>query len=82
MKSLVEAGMSHPVAIREEYDPSLPPVLGNRDQLIQVFVNLVKNAVEAIEATGQAGEVIAVDGFPSGREAIRLEFERTDFVAA
>ena len=31
----------------EDYDPSLPPVLGNRDQLIQVFLNLVKNAAEA-----------------------------------
>ena len=31
--------------IRDEYDPSLPPVYANRDQLIQVFLNLVKNAV-------------------------------------
>ena len=30
-----------------EYDPSLPPVLGNRDRLVQAMLNLVKNAVEA-----------------------------------
>jgi len=66
VKSLTEAGLAHPVAIREEYDPSLPPLLGNRDQLIQIFVNLVKNAVEAIEATGQAGEVILSTAFRPG----------------
>jgi two-component system nitrogen regulation sensor histidine kinase GlnL len=32
----------------ESYDPSLPAVLGNRDQLVQVFLNLVKNAAEAV----------------------------------
>ena len=36
---------------KKEYDPSLPPVAGNRDQLIQVFLNLVKNAAEALERT-------------------------------
>ncbi len=36
----------------ERYDPSLPPVRGNRDQLVQVFLNLVKNAVEAAPAQG------------------------------
>lgn len=66
VKSLVEAGLSHPVTIREEYDPSLPPLLGNRDQLIQIFVNLVKNAVEAIEATGQAGEITLSTAFRPG----------------
>lgn len=30
-----------------EYDPSLPRVGGNEDQLVQVFFNLVKNALEA-----------------------------------
>ncbi|HCW66673.1 MAG TPA: two-component sensor histidine kinase, partial [Thalassospira lucentensis] len=34
----------------EVYDPSLPPVFGNRDQLIQVFLNLLKNAGEAVDA--------------------------------
>jgi len=66
VKSLTEAGLSHPVTIREEYDPSLPPLLGNRDQLIQIFVNLVKNAVEAIESTGQAGEITLSTAFRPG----------------
>ncbi len=38
--------------LKEGYDPSLPPVLGDEDQLIQVFLNLVKNAAEAAHARG------------------------------
>ena len=42
------------ITFSEDYDPSLPPVYGNRDQLIQVFLNLVKNAAEALERTPNA----------------------------
>ena len=63
----------------EEYDPSLPPVLGNRDQLIQVFLNLVKNAAEAIGPEATDGEIelttafrpgvrLAVPGTPDARQ--------------
>jgi two-component system nitrogen regulation sensor histidine kinase GlnL len=38
--------------IEQNYDPSLPPVVGNRDQLVQVFLNLLKNACEADPASG------------------------------
>lgn len=33
----------------EEFDPSLPPVLGSRDELVQVMINLLSNAVEACQ---------------------------------
>jgi len=46
------------LALREQYDPSLPPVLGDEDQLIQIFLNLVKNAAEAAHARGDGrGEI-------------------------
>lgn len=51
VKLSARSGMARGVSFYEEYDPSLPPVLGNRDQLIQVFLNLVKNAAEALEGT-------------------------------
>lgn len=35
------------VRIMEEFDPSLPPVLGSPDGLVQVIINLLSNAVEA-----------------------------------
>lgn len=41
------AGFGNSAVIRPRFDPSLPPVSGNYDRLIQVFLNLVKNAVEA-----------------------------------
>ena len=51
VKLLARNGVARGVSFSEEYDPSLPPVFGNRDQLIQVFLNLVKNASEALERT-------------------------------
>ena len=49
VRRLVESGWGEKVILVEDYDPSLPPLSGNRDQLIQVFLNLAKNAVEALD---------------------------------
>ena len=46
-RAVIEASGKSPV-IAEEFDPSLPPVLGNVDALVQVLINLFANAVEAI----------------------------------
>lgn len=51
VKLLAKNGVAKGVTFLEDYDPSLPPVYGNRDQLIQIFLNLVKNAAEALERT-------------------------------
>ncbi|MCM2292863.1 nitrogen regulation protein NR(II) [Allorhizobium sp. BGMRC 0089] len=48
VKAVAKAGFARNVKITENYDPSLPPVYANRDQLVQVFLNLVKNAAEAV----------------------------------
>ncbi|MCD7060995.1 two-component system sensor histidine kinase NtrB [Pelagibacterium xiamenense] len=53
VKLLAANGVAKGVTFSEEYDPSLPPVLGNRDQLIQVFLNLIKNAAEALDRTAK-----------------------------
>lgn len=47
VRRVAENGFARHVRFTERYDPSLPPVWGHRDQLIQVFLNLVKNAAEA-----------------------------------
>ncbi len=51
VKLLAKSGVAKGISFYEDYDPSLPPVIGNRDQLIQVFFNLVKNAAEALDRT-------------------------------
>ena len=48
VKKLALSGFARSVKFVETYDPSLPYVLANRDQFIQVFLNLVKNAAESI----------------------------------
>lgn len=48
VKAIAKAGFARNIKITESYDPSLPPVYANRDQLVQVFLNLIKNASEAV----------------------------------
>ena len=58
VRALAANGVADGLALREQYDPSLPPVLGDEDQLIQIFLNLVKNAAEAAHARGDGrGEI-------------------------
>ena len=56
VRRLAESGFARHVRFVEKYDPSLPAVAGNRDQLIQVFLNLVKNAAEAVDK--HSGEIV------------------------
>jgi two-component system nitrogen regulation sensor histidine kinase GlnL len=48
VKQVARNGFAQHIRFTENYDPSLPPLAGNRDQLVQAFLNLVKNAAEAI----------------------------------
>jgi two-component system nitrogen regulation sensor histidine kinase GlnL len=48
VRKAAQSGFARHARLTEEYDPSLPPVHGNRDLLVQVFLNLVKNAAEAL----------------------------------
>lgn len=52
VRRLAQNGFGRHLRIVELYDPSLPDVEGDRDQLIQVFLNLVKNAAEATPTEG------------------------------
>jgi two-component system nitrogen regulation sensor histidine kinase GlnL len=66
VKRLAQSGFARHIRFVEEYDPSLPPVLANRDQLVQVFLNLVKNAAEAIGETAIDGEITMTTAFRPG----------------
>lgn len=66
VKKLSQSGFARHIRFVEDYDPSLPPVSGNRDQLVQVFLNLIKNAAEAIGETATDGEIVISTAFRPG----------------
>ena len=66
VKRLAQSGFARNMKFVEDYDPSLPPVLANRDQLIQVFLNLIKNAAEAIGENSAGGEIALTTAFRPG----------------
>jgi len=77
VKRLAQSGFARHIRFLEVYDPSLPPLYGNRDQLIQVFLNLVKNAAEAIGNDALDGEIVLSTAFrPGVRLSLRGSGER------
>lgn len=82
VKAIAQAGFGRHIRFSENYDPSLPPVHANRDQLVQVFLNLVKNAAEAIGDQAD-GEIMLTTAYRPGirlsvagsREKISLPLE-------
>ena len=67
VRALAVNGVADGLTLKESYDPSLPPVPGDEDQLIQVFLNLVKNAAEAAHARGDGrGEILISTAFRHG----------------
>jgi two-component system nitrogen regulation sensor histidine kinase GlnL len=66
VKRLAETGFLGHARIGIEFDPSLPPVPGNRDKLIQAFLNLVKNAAEAIAEGREGGRIMLRTAFRPG----------------
>jgi two-component system nitrogen regulation sensor histidine kinase GlnL len=66
VKLSAQAGFARHIRFTESYDPSLPPVLANRDQLVQLFLNLVKNAAEAIGGDAIDGEIELSTAFKPG----------------
>jgi two-component system nitrogen regulation sensor histidine kinase GlnL len=87
VKRLSKSGFARNLRLVEDYDPSLPAVYGNRDQLIQVFLNLAKNAAEALSNTPDA-EIVFSTAFRPGihlsvqgsseRVSLPLEFSVRD----
>lgn len=73
VKTLAKSGFARGIRINEVYDPSLPPVFANRDQLVQVFLNLLKNASEAVRDR-EDGEIRLSTAF---RPGVRLSVPGT-----
>lgn len=80
---LAQSGFASHIRILTDYDPSLPPLEGDTDQLIQVFLNLIKNAAEAIGPDAADGEIVLSTAFrpgvrlsvPGSRKRVSLPLE-------
>lgn len=87
VRRLAGAGFARDIRFIEDYDPSLPDVLGDKNMLTQVFLNLVKNAAEALAHVGDA-EITLSSSFRPGvrlslpgrarRVSLPLEFSIID----
>jgi two-component system nitrogen regulation sensor histidine kinase GlnL len=64
VRRIAEAGFASHIVFAEQFDPSLPEVAGDRDQLIQVFLNLLRNAADAAPAEG--GEIVLATAYRHG----------------
>jgi two-component system nitrogen regulation sensor histidine kinase GlnL len=65
VKRLATSSFAQSIQFHEFYDPSLPPVAGDRDRLIQVYLNLVKNAADALQGQSD-GEISLQTSFKAG----------------
>ena len=80
-REVAQAGFARDIAFEERFDPSLPPFLGNRPALLQVMINLLKNAAAALGERGERritlttayrhGMSVSVPGRP--RHALPIE---------
>lgn len=76
VRRLAENGFAKSVKFVERYDPSLPAVDGNHDQLVQVFLNLLKNAAEAVSSK-EGGEIVLSTAYrPGVRISVNSSRER------
>ena len=69
VRKVAQSGFARHIRIVEDYDPSLPSVHANRDLLVQVFLNLIKNAAEAL--TTSDGEIILTTAYRHGLRLTR-----------
>lgn len=49
VKSLIDAETGESIKLIRDYDPSLPDIIGDREQLIQAVLNIVRNAMQALQ---------------------------------
>jgi two-component system nitrogen regulation sensor histidine kinase GlnL len=76
---LARKGFAARHVFEEKFDPSLPPVLGNFDQLVQLFLNLIKNAAEASPAAGGTIRLSTAWQPQSGSLSLPVIVKVTDF---
>lgn len=53
IRQLVSAETSNDIKLTADYDPSIPEIFADQNQLIQAFLNIVRNAVQAFQDGGE-----------------------------
>ncbi len=64
VRRVAETSFGRRLRIVEVFDPSLPPVWGDHDNLIQAFMNIVRNAADA--APAENGEIVLTTAYRPG----------------
>jgi two-component system nitrogen regulation sensor histidine kinase GlnL len=75
VQQIAENGFARGISFSQDYDPSLPSLPGNSDKLIQAFLNLIKNAAEAISPNDPDGHIVLSTAF---RPGLRLSLPNSD----
>ncbi len=71
MKVMVPAIEERKISVHKSYDPSLPNISGDESKLLQVFINLLKNAVEAMKKSKE--RVLNISTRPSDEYVLIYE---------
>ncbi|MFI2812048.1 MULTISPECIES: nitrogen regulation protein NR(II) [Microbulbifer] len=64
---LIDAECDGELSIRRDYDPSIPDLPGDREQLIQALLNIARNAMQAVDES---------IGLPAGQIVLRTRIQR------
>jgi two-component system, NtrC family, nitrogen regulation sensor histidine kinase GlnL len=64
--ALIENSFANSLTIKRRFDPSIPDALGDEDQLMQVFLNLAKNAAEATAGRVEGAEITLATAYRHG----------------
>jgi two-component system nitrogen regulation sensor histidine kinase GlnL len=80
VRLLIESDAPPGVAVERDYDPSLPEIAADRDQLIQALLNIARNAMQAIGGEGRLtirtrALMNFIIGTDSHRLVVSIEFE-------
>jgi two-component system, NtrC family, nitrogen regulation sensor histidine kinase GlnL len=83
VRQLVGAELPPGIELLRDYDPSIPDLYGEREQLIQVLLNIVRNGMQALQANDQGGVITlrtrtqrqVTIGATRHRLAIRIDVE-------
>lgn len=77
-RKVIQSGVSTKITFSENYDPSLPMALGDEDSLTQTILNLIKNAVEALDETVEEPEIRLETSYRASSAGLPIEIRIID----